>query len=796
MHIANRRIQIFAPVPLILWHSAAGASDVVPYSPAQVTAADYDRAARLLMPRTPSLVRNSEVRPNWVGSGNQFWYRHETQAGAEFMLVDGSSRQMHPAFDHQGIAEALGNAAGKPVRGDALPFSSFSFGDGRAALHFDAWGMAWQCTLSRMVCGHAPARRVISEDLASPDGTRAVFRRDRNLWIKDLRSGAERQLTFDGEQFNEYGWFSGNSQFYVGAERMAAELAPLAVWSPDSTQLFTHRTDERLVAPTSVWQSTPAGSLRPKVWEFHQSFAGDAHEPQTHYVVFNMTNGTRVDIPDMPNPGAFYAPAGDAWSWWAWDSKSVYFLSHDRFFKRIGLYRWDPAGGGAHLIVEEKSSNYVNLDGSFQPSGRVTARIIRNGRELIWFSERDGWGHLYRYDLRTGMLKNRITSGPWVVYGISHIDERRGVVYFMGAGREPGSNPYETYAYRVNLDGTGLKLLTSEDANHSVSFAPDGRYFTDTYSRADTPPVSVLRSSTDGRVLMTLETADFSALRAGGWRWPLPFVAKARDGTTDLYGTMFRPSHMEPGKKYPVIDLVYPAPWHVFPDVSSFSAPSPGLNQYFLRQALAELGFVVINVQGLGTPGRGRAFLDLSYGKLEDGPGIPDHVAVISALAATHPEIDLDRVGVFGHSSGGYGAILAMLRYPDFFKVGVASAPAVDMRGLVAIVLEGYQGPPGDGAKNYDAIHLARFAGNLKGHLLLAYSDLDENASAATAMQFIEALNRANRDYDLLVFPNRDHGFSDDPYYLRRVSDYFVRHLMGSEPPAGYAFPDHPAGGD
>jgi dipeptidyl-peptidase-4 len=792
---ARRYAPLATFLAIMLCRSAAGSTDgpsaYTPFAPAQVTAADYDRAARLFTAQAASLVRNAEVHPNWIGGKGEFWYRRVTASGSEFRLVNPSSKRNSPAFDHARVATALADA-GRPVRADALPFSAFAFDDSRTLIRFEAWGEAWQCRLDRYTCGREPQQRTATTDaVVSPGGTHAVFRRNRNLWIRDLRSGEEHALTTDGEKFNEYAWLSGNSQAYVAAERMAITVAPRALWSPDSTQVLTHRTDERSVAATSAWQSAPADSLRPKVWEYHQSFPGEAHEPQTSYVIFNVATGQRIDVPDLPNPGAFYAPVGGAWSWWSKDSRSVFFLSHDRYFKGVGLYQLSARDGRIRLILEEASQTYVGMSGSFQPAGQVTSRTLResDGGELLWFSERDGWGHLYRYDLKTGKLKNRVTSGSWAVYGIAYVDEPRGTIYFLGAGKEPHENPYQTHLYRVNLDGGGLRLLTPEDANHSVTFSPDGRYFVDAYSRPDTCPVSVLRLSADGRILMPLEFADMTSLEAGGWRWPLPFVVKARDGITDLYGTMFRPSHLQAGKKYPVIDLVYPAPWHIFPDVASFNAPSGGLNQYWIRQGLAELGFIVINLQGFGTPGRGKQFLDRSYGHLEDGPGLPDHVVGITELAATHPEIDLDRVGVLGHSSGGYGALLALLTYSEFFKAGVASAPAVDMRGLLGIVLEGYQGPPGANQENYDAVVLARLAGNLRGHLLLTYSDLDENASAATTMQFIQALNRENRDYDLVVFPNRNHSYSTDPYYLRRVSDFFVRNLMGSEPPIRYAFP-------
>jgi dipeptidyl-peptidase-4 len=474
-------------------------------------------------------------------------------------------------------------------------------------------------------------------------------------------------------------------------------------------------------------------------------------------------------------------------------------MVRDRHHRRVGVLRIDATTGKARPVFEETSPTFVSLNGGYYGGLAITHRVIDRGRQILWFSERGGWGHLYRYDLATGKLLNQVTSGQWVVTGIVDVDEEKGIVYFLGAGRENGRNPYLNSLYRVNLDGSRLKLLTPEDGDHEVfaatapersglpassALSPSKAYFVDRYSRVDTVPVSVLRSAETGKVLMTIEQADHAPLGEGGWTRPIPFVVKARDGATDLFGTMYLPADFDRAKKYPVIDNVYPGAHFIVPDVRAFSP------RYFYRQALANLGFIVVNLDGLGTTGRGKAFHDLSYGNLQDGPGLPDHVAGIRELARHYPQIDLDRVGVFGHSSGGYGTVLAMLKFPDFFKVGVASAAAVDMCGAIPLMMDKWQGPPKPGTDYCEPVFLANMAPNLKGKLLIAYGEMDEHMPAATATRLIDALTKANRDYDLVVMPNRAHGFSQDRYFSRRLFDYFVRHLLGSEPPVNASLAD------
>ncbi|MDT9598754.1 S9 family peptidase [Sphingosinicella rhizophila] len=783
--------------------SAQGSDALARHSPPRFEAKDYQRVARLLDAAEHSPIRNAAIVPHWIGDGDRFWYRKETADGAVFILVDVRTTARSPAFDHQHVATALGHASAKPVSPDNLPFSAFRFTSDGKSIAFDAFDTAWQCALDEPDCVTIAAPPAYPKNHAvAPDERHAIFRRDRNLWIK-TDGGAERALTQDGIQYNEYGYVSGDLQGYVASENIPGGVRPSLSWSPDSTKFLTHRIDETKVGERILWQGAPDGSRRAKATVFRQSQVGDDHFPITTYMIFDTATGKRIDVKNIPadmmvDPvGGFGAVLTE----WAPDSRSVYVLARDRHYRRVGLFRIDAATGEARLVLEETSPTFVSLNGRYDSVGHgVTLKLIDQGRQLLWFSERDGWGHLYRYDIATGALLNQVTSGPWVVTDIVEFDEQKGIIYFLGAGREAGRNPYLKGLYRINLDGSDLRLLTPEPFDHDVSatatpvqlwpktaettFSSDKAYFVDRYGGVDTVTTSVLRSSDTGKVLMTIEEADFSALGDGCWIRPVPFVVKARDGKTDIFGTMYLPADFDRTKKYPVIDNVYPGAHAIGPDVRSFSP------FYFYRQALANLGFIIVNLDGFGTTGRGKAFHDLSYGNLQDGPGLPDHVVGIQELARTYPQIDLDRVGVYGHSSGGYGTVLAMLKFPDFYKVGVASAAAVDMCGAIPLMMDKWQGPPTPGKDYCEPVFLANMAANLKGKLLLAYGEMDEHMPASTTVGLIDALTRANRDYDLIVMPNLPHGFMFDRYFTRRLFDYFVRHLLGSEPPPNATLSD------
>lgn len=766
------------------WACAASPSDGV------VAPADYTRAQKLSPWAYKQLVRNVRVKPRWNDDGRSFWYQRETKAGKEFVRVDAGSGASAPAFDHVRLAAALGKELKRTVDARHLPFEWFRYAQG-TGVELLVDGRQWRCSLQSYVCEARGQFDKASGELLSPDGKYALFRRERNLWIKDRRSRQEFALTEDGEKFNEYGWYNGSTLYYPAAEMRADQLPPLALWSPDSKKILVQRIDERKVASSTLWQAASPASARPILHEYKEVFPGESDAPLATLVMFDVETRRRLDLPVQPQALTFADLILAGAVRWTSDARFIYALTRDRNDRRVAVVRVEVESGSAREVLAETSETQVGVNKAVSP-----VLPLHNG-DFLWWSERDGWGHLYLYDFN-GRLKRQLTKGPWRVLNVIEVDERSGVLYFTAGGREADSNPYYERLYRVGLNGAGLRLLTPEDAHHEVfisadtsesaqaqafnvaiaasNFSPDRRFFVDTFSRPDSVPVAVLRSR-DGTVISKLEETDISALEAVGWSWPKPFKAKARDGKTDIYGTMYTPSHFDPKRKYPLINEVYPGAHSIGPDVASFN--SPRVSRYMTRQALAELGFIVVHIDGLGTPGRSKAYHDVAYNNLQDGPGLPDQVTAMRQLAGQYSFIDLNRVGILGHSSGGYGAILAMIQEPDFYKVGVAGAPAVDMRHLIAAMVEKFQGPMQEQGENYDQVVLKHHVAKIKGKLLLSYSDLDSNVNAAVVIQFIDAMIKAGKPYDLFIYPNRDHLYWEDPYYVKRYWSYFVENLQG-----------------
>jgi dipeptidyl-peptidase-4 len=410
----------------------------------------------------------------------------------------------------------------------------------------------------------------------------------------------------------------------------------------------------------------------------------------------------------------------------------------------------------------------------------VNWRYLPASNEVIWFSERDNWGHLYLYDLQ-GREKHPITKGEGNVTQLLRVDEKNQQLYFVGVGIDKGRDPYFRHLYRINIDGTNLKLLTPADADHDVSLSPSGRFFVDSYSKPDVPPAAELRDA-DGTLVLALEKADTSRLLATGWQPPTPITVKARDKTTDLYGLMYKPTSLDPARKYPIVNHIYPGPQTGSVGGRMFS-PARGD-----AQALAELGFVVVEIDGMGTPWRSKKFHEAYYGDMGDNT-LADQVAGMKELASRYPWIDIDRAGIYGHSGGGYAAADAMFRYPEFFKVGISEAGNHDNRVYEDDWAEKWQGllkTNPDGTTNYDNQANQLVAKNLKGKLLLAHGTLDTNVPPNNTLLVVNELIKANKDFDLLMLPNRGHGFGSEPYMIRRRWDFFVKHLLGAEPPKEY----------
>ena len=457
---------------------------------------------------------------------------------------------------------------------------------------------------------------------------------------------------------------------------------------------------------------------------------------------------------------------------WSLDGSQLAFVSTGRDHKSATVRVAQATNGAVRTVFEETEKTHFESQAGW--------RVLWATNEVIWHSQRDNWGHLYLYDLATGKLKNRITSGDGPVTSIERVDEKTRTVYFSANGREAGQDPYFSHLYRIGLDGKGYASLTPEDGHHNIQMAPSGRFLIDTCSTPERPPAAVLRDAT-GKVVMPLEKADISRLLAFGWKPPMPFSVKGRDGKTDIYGQLFRPTHFDPAKKHPIINQAYPGPQSGSVGSRSFSAARGD------KQALAELGFVVVSIDGMGTPGRSKSFHDAYYGAMGRDNTLPDQVAGMKELAAKYPWIDIDRAAIWGHSGGGFIAAGAMFRYPDFFKVGISESGNHDQRVYEDDWGERYQGllvKPEKGPDNYDIEANQTMAKDLKGHLLLMHGMMDNNVPPQNTYLVMDALIKANKDFDLILLPSQAHGFgTDGPYVMRRRWDYFVKHLLGAEPP-------------
>ncbi|HEV2351575.1 MAG TPA: DPP IV N-terminal domain-containing protein [Terriglobia bacterium] len=731
----------------------------------QGTQADYERAVKFLPSNVRHLVAEADVTPHWIGNSSRFWYRQEGPQGKEFFLVDPAAKTRQPAFDHARLAAALPRTADHAYTPDHLPFNSFEFTEDGASIQFRIGDAAWVCNLSNYQCHQDAAAEAQRWEAVSPDHQWAAYISDYNLWVRNLSTGEAVELTHDGARHWDYATPLPSSRAMVeqGTENVRERAA--VFWAPDSSKLVTYRIDSRFVGRFTTLQFVPPGQLRPKAYTYAYPLPGEILS-QAEPLIFDIPSGKRIEV--LTEPLALEFQGGPDFEWFK-DSKRIYYLFRSRGERSAELREVDPETGKERVVVHEESTTYVD-------PGENRIKMAGDGEEILWTSERDGWNHIFRYDGRTGRLENQVTQGHWVVRGIPYVDEKAHRVYFLACGRETGEDPYLTHLYKVNFDGSGLKLLTPENANHTVSFSPDGAYYVDTYSRVDLPGQSVLHRTADGSVVQVLEKADASALLATGWKFPQPFQGKAADGHTDIYGLIWRPSNFDPAKKYPVIEQIYTGP-------QSFFVPKSFSAYRFPEQSVAELGFMVVMVDGRGTTGRSRPFHEYSYRNL--GGVFDDHVALIKQMGAKYPQMDLTRVGIYGTSAGGYGSAHAMLVHPEFYKVCVSISGDHDARLDKAWWNELYQGYPI--GKDYVDQSNVTLAGHLEGRLLLVHGDVDENVNPVETMRFADALMKANKNFDMLFVPNMYHGEGRNTYLIRRRWDYFVQYLLGVTPPQGFA---------
>lgn len=825
--------------PLAAFAALCALLALSPPAVAQGKQADYERALSLRRTSEGKVLR-ANIRPNWLPDGARFWYRVDGLEGRrDFILVDPRKSAKSPAFDPVRLAAALSKITGKPVAADKLPVERIAFpsegkmvvqvgvaahlcdlatyeltesadslgripalypelvrrsrdngeetaiafanrtpgtvklfwitseGDRREYGTVDAGatrslrtfaGHAWLTTsaagepLAAFVASASPSLAVIEGPVSrpaairerprgtSPDGKWTVAFRESNIYLREGTDGTSTPLTTDGSPSN----------YYNGGP----------FWSPDSTHAVVFQSEPAQEHKVSMVESSPNDQTQPKLKTLDYLKPGDRIE---HPRVRLLDVKTRrvLPIPDdlCPNPWDI----GDVA--WSENGKEFSFVYNERGHQRMRLIAVNAETGAARAIINEEAKTFICY------SSKSYLYRLPKTREAIWMSERDGWCHLYLYDTTTGQVKNQITRGPWVVRDVERVDTEKRQIWFRAGGIRPEQDPYYIHYCRINFDGTGLTILTEGDGTHNVTYSPNGEFYTDTYSRVDLPPVVELRRTSDGKKVLDLEQADASALLKTGRTFPERFVAKGRDGTTDIYGVIWRPTNFDPKRKYPIIENIYAGPQGAF-------VPK-GFALNYGQQELAELGFIVVQMDGMGTNWRSKAFHDVCWKNLGDA-GFPDRILWIKAAAAKYPYMDINRVGIYGTSAGGQNSLGGMLYHPEFYKACVSDCGCHDNRMDKIWWNEQWMGWPI--GPHYAEQSNVTLAPRLQGKLLLMVGELDTNVDPASTIQVTNALIRANKDYELLVYPGGGHGVLGTEYGRRRMWDFFVRNLLGTEP--------------
>jgi dipeptidyl aminopeptidase/acylaminoacyl peptidase len=747
-----------------------------------LTVKDYENAESKLGYNTQQYVDRGNVFPNWM-PGDKFWYRVLTPTGSEFILVDATKGTRTVAFDHEKLAASLSSATNKKYTGSMLPFQVINYSADGKSITFRTDGKQWKYDLQNSSLA-ADTTKLLENaqrsggfgrgnrgnEVLSPDRTKAVYIKDYNLWVKDIKTNEQKQLTTDGVK--DFGYATDNAGW-------TSSDGAIVRWSPDSRKIATFRQDQRNVGEMYL-ASTNVGHPTLRSWKY--PLPGDKDIPMISRCVINVEDAKVImfNIPPDPHRASLSDDISSSGTFddidWNPDGTEVAFLSTSRDHKQEKFRIANAISGEVREVFEEVVPTQYESGW-----GAINWRYLPKTKEIIWFSERDDWGHLYLYDATTGKVKNQITKGNWVVTRLVRVDEKNRLLYFMASGTQP-ENPYFSQFYKIGFDGKNLSLLTPGAGTHSVSFSPSENYFIDTYSKPDVPSVTVLRDM-NGKQITELEKTDISRLKAAGWKPPTPFSVKAADGKTDIYGIMFTPTNLDAKRKYPVVDYIYPGPQSGSVGSWSFSAARGD------HQSLAELGFIVVLIEGTGNPNRSKSFHDAYWPDMSTNT-LPDQVAGIRQLSQRYSYIDTTKVGIWGHSGGGFATAAAMFRYPDFFKVGISESGNHDNRNYEDDWGERYIGlltKNPDGTDNYTAQANQTYAKNLKGKLMLAHGMMDNNVPPYNTMLVVDALTKANKDYDLVIFPNAGHGFgADSPYMMRRRWDYFVKNLLGKEPPPNY----------
>ena len=758
------------------------------------------------------LVRNDFVLPHWIVGSHCFWYKRATTDGEEYRLVDPQTASNKPLFDHGALASSLSNRMNETVDSQNLPIENVVATQQPLLVHFSAFNKHWQLEPESTICEEVEVNIPIhnsafsndplftpqylpadQQTLHSPDGSKSVFIREHNLWIHDLTTGDEEALTEDG--IPEYSYSSDRS--------VGLDTAVPAIWSPDSKYLFTVRRDSRKVVQRTQINYVPKdGSLRPQVEKNMMPLPGDEHVESYELAAFDIHTKQRqvADYPTLPlvhcgifMAGFFRARLG----WWSVDSRHAFFVHVTRGAKTVRVVKWDTQTGATHILFEEYSSTFVRL--SHEVLDPLLIYPLPDRDELIWFSERSGWGHLYLYDLSTGKMKHPITEGRWLVRNILHYDAKRRELLIQTAGRDSKINPYYRDICKVNIDSgvltpvisgcfeynvyeplsyqVGVSILLNEESGEITGVSPCGQYIVTTRSRVDTIPVTVLIDR-NGEEILELETADVSNL-PNNWQWPEPVKLKGSDGHTDIYGVVFRPPGFSPDISYPVVEYSNSTRiFSGFPQGSFINSHIDGAI-YYLSSAIAALGFVVVSIDGRGAPLRDKAFLDHHYSDPVYTSDFEDRIAGIHQLAERYPYMDLERVGIVSpeHPTN---AIYSLFKHPEFYKVCVQHC-LTDPRFGVSMD-EIYDGTIDDAVRNgnnYPENYVKYFSGKL-----LLIVGMTSTTAMNSSFRLVEAMQKANKDFDLLCMPNMHHEMTG--YTIRREWDYLVTNLLGAKPPHGF----------
>ena len=722
---------------------------------AQGTVEDYNRAYELREKYNAKHVLYAGVVPHWVDQTSAFWYVRQTEKGKEYVKVDAASKKRTALFDQQKMAAALTEKAGREINAYNLPLQNCRLNISLDTLRFQLDGKFWAYSIknNRLLDeGAIPLRgkerhwmEVDDEKegrpVTSPDGKWTAFIKNDNVYVREVATGKEKQLSQDGTLSNYYSSY--------------------LQWSPDSKSVVSCRI--RPVEKRYVYyvESSPADQAQPKLHKQEYAKPGDELRFKVP-CIFEVESGRRL-IPSTELFSHQYELSGPMWNA---DSKAITFEYNERGHKVYRVLEMSVVDGSVRTLIEEKEEKYVNYP-------RIYRNYLSDGKRIIWSSERDNYNHLYLYDRATGKPLNQITKGEWYVRGVQHVDEANEVIYFSANGMKKGEDPYLIHYYKINFDGSNLVELTPEEGMHQCWYSSDYKYLVDVYSKVDQAPIAVLRDAKNGKIRMQLDKADISALLANGWKAPEVFSAKGRDGKTDMWGVIYRPSNFDPSKKYPVIEYIYSGPGDQY-------VPKTFSSYNWWMTSLAELGFIVVQVDGMTTSFRSKEFEEVCYKNLKDA-GLPDHIAWIKAAAQKYPYMDIDRVGIFGCSAGGQESTGAVLFHPEFYKAAYSACGCHDNRMDKIWWNELWMGYPVD--ESYSACSNVDNAHLLSRPLMLVVGELDDNVDPASTMQVANALIKANKDFELVVIPGAHHTMGEDFGEHKRY-DFFVRHLMGITPPS------------